>query len=171
MFNKILVALDGSPETASALLTARTLALAGNGRIVLLRVVPPKLDPREQQECAFEAATYLERCKSELKRFALQIRTHAPVGEPAEEILRVIELEHADLVVMATHASSGLERLFLRSVTEQIVAESPCQFCCWAMQQNVHGGSAPYLCRLTARRRRLAHSSQRWPLHERAAPG
>jgi universal stress protein A len=47
-------------------------------------------------------------------------------GDPAEMILRVAEEVHADLIVMGTHGRTGLSRLLMGSVAEQVVRRAPC---------------------------------------------
>jgi nucleotide-binding universal stress UspA family protein len=46
-------------------------------------------------------------------------------GDPAEEILKAIEKENIDLVVMATHGYSGVKRWAFGSVTDKVAASSP----------------------------------------------
>ena len=45
-------------------------------------------------------------------------------GDPAQEILRTIESEGIDLVVMGTHGSKGLEHVIFGSVAENVVKKS-----------------------------------------------
>ena len=47
-------------------------------------------------------------------------------GEPIEEILRVAGSEDFDLIVMATHGRTGLNRLLIGSVAEQVIRRAPC---------------------------------------------
>ena len=46
-------------------------------------------------------------------------------GDPIQEILKAIELESIDLVIMATHGRKGLEHVFFGSVAENVVKKSP----------------------------------------------
>jgi nucleotide-binding universal stress UspA family protein len=48
------------------------------------------------------------------------------VGEPAEEIVRLANEEHVDLIVMGTHGRRGLGRLVMGSVAEQVVRTAAC---------------------------------------------
>jgi nucleotide-binding universal stress UspA family protein len=48
------------------------------------------------------------------------------VGDPAPEILRVAQAIKADMIVMGTHGRSGLARLLMGSVAEQVVRKAPC---------------------------------------------
>jgi universal stress protein A len=47
-------------------------------------------------------------------------------GDPASEIVRLAEEEHADLIVMGTHGRTGLMRLLMGSVAEAVVRRAPC---------------------------------------------
>jgi len=55
-------------------------------------------------------------------------KAHAEVmwGEPEEEILRTAEHGGHDLIIMATHGRRGLSRMFLGSVTEDVIRRAPC---------------------------------------------
>lgn len=46
-------------------------------------------------------------------------------GDPADEILRYIEEEGMDLVIMGTHGRKGLDRVLFGSVANRIVTTSP----------------------------------------------
>ena len=45
-------------------------------------------------------------------------------GDPAEEIVRYIEMEGIDLVVMSTHGRKGLDRVIFGSVANHVVTTS-----------------------------------------------
>src|SRR5262249_22199321 len=47
-------------------------------------------------------------------------------GEPVGEILRVAQEVHADLIVMGTHGRTGLGRLLMGSVAEQVARQASC---------------------------------------------
>jgi nucleotide-binding universal stress UspA family protein len=47
-------------------------------------------------------------------------------GDPASEILRVAHESRADLIVMGTHGRTGLGRLLMGSVAEQVVRQALC---------------------------------------------
>ena len=46
-------------------------------------------------------------------------------GDPATEILKTIETEDMDMVIMGTHGRKGLEHIILGSVAENVVKKSP----------------------------------------------
>jgi nucleotide-binding universal stress UspA family protein len=75
------------------------------------------------QAAVNEARRQLEGVAREVESVNLPAQIRAPLGDPAEQILALIQREQADLVVMATRRSA-LERLFLGSVATQVVRRS-----------------------------------------------
>jgi nucleotide-binding universal stress UspA family protein len=63
-----------------------------------------------------------EICRNYLQGCPLYIK-HIAIGDPAQEILRVIEKEKVDMVVMASHGRKGLFRF--GSVAEKVLKNSP----------------------------------------------
>jgi nucleotide-binding universal stress UspA family protein len=61
-------------------------------------------------------------CEKYLDSCPLYIK-HIAVGDPAQEILKLIEEEGVDLVVMASHGHKGNYRI--GSVTDKVVRNSP----------------------------------------------
>ena len=61
-------------------------------------------------------------CEKYLDSCPLYIK-HIAVGNPAREILKLIDKEKVDLVVMASHGSQGTYRF--GSVTEKVLKNSP----------------------------------------------
>jgi len=47
-------------------------------------------------------------------------------GDVATEILRLAQETGSDLIVMGTHGRTGLARLLMGSVAEQVVRKAPC---------------------------------------------
>jgi nucleotide-binding universal stress UspA family protein len=132
---RILVPLDGSSFSEGALPVAvEMLGIAGE--LVLVNVVaPPDHVERDesgrvrayldQQEDAVkhEALDYLHTVSHELRTLNpdLHVTSDVRIGNPAEGIV-ITEVERSvDLVVMATHARTGLPRAFLGSVAGAVV--------------------------------------------------
>jgi nucleotide-binding universal stress UspA family protein len=128
--HSILVGLDGSTLAETILPTLRALARRCRAEIVLLHVVHvPKTVPAEagialdevvEQERR-EAAGYLRRLARELDTDGIAVRTAVVVGETAPEIVRFAEHEHIDLVALATHGRSGMQRLLHGSVADAVL--------------------------------------------------
>lgn len=48
------------------------------------------------------------------------------VGDAAEEIVRYAEAEKADMIIIGTHGTKGLEKILLGSTAERVVKKAPC---------------------------------------------
>jgi nucleotide-binding universal stress UspA family protein len=120
MFDRILVPLDGSPQSATALPLARKLAKACHSQIKLIRVAAAP-------EAREEATRFLASVASELKTGDdVDVESEVRSGvDVAPHILWAASEFQAHLIVMATHGRSGVQRAVMGSVAESIVAESP----------------------------------------------
>ncbi len=132
MFKRILVPLDGSRLAEAILPEVAELARAIRAEVVLLRVaiahVFPGIDPihlaDEEVRVVQEAEGYLSRVAERLAREAIGVKTTVRYGEAAAEIVDQVATEGADLVAMSTHGRSGLSRLVMGSVAEEVVREA-----------------------------------------------
>jgi len=52
-------------------------------------------------------------------------RTHVVAGDAAEEIIKYIEKESIDLLIMGTHGRKGIERVLFGSVADRVIKTSP----------------------------------------------
>lgn len=121
MFSTILIPLDGTPEAAVALTPALTVAKATGAAVHRLTVIDGEAS----------VADYA-RTRTDLEGVAAELRTHGPHvdtvvrrGVPAAEIVAAAIKLGADLVAMATHGRGGLERAYLGSVAQDVLATSP----------------------------------------------
>ncbi|MBI3964260.1 MAG: universal stress protein [Chloroflexi bacterium] len=124
MSKKLLVPLDGTPESAVALPPARAIAKATGAAITLLRVIPlASLGRRGPNRT--DVADYLGRVAGELEQADVSVSTVIREGAVADEILNEVrERDHA-LVAMATHGRSGADLMLIGSVAHDVVARSP----------------------------------------------
>jgi nucleotide-binding universal stress UspA family protein len=120
------------------LVYADAIARWYGGRLTVLHVAP-SFDPIEVRAGAlFDPVQFAypmsrEQVIDELRRalVAADISTDrvdlaAAAGEPAAVIVDQSLATTADLVVMATHGRSGVDRLLLGSVTEKVLRRAPC---------------------------------------------
>ncbi len=77
---------------------------------------------KEAMEGAKKAMDRL--CEENLQSFSNYERKIVP-GDPALEILKAIESEDIDLVIMGTHGRKRLEHTIFGSVAENVVKKSP----------------------------------------------
>jgi len=108
---KILVALDGSPASATALPTARALAVQLNTALEVLHVASDQA-PTEGLWSQLHAG--LSGAET------IQIRSHA--GEPAAAILEAASDPSVVLVVLTTHGHEVEPGRHLAHIAEEIVA-------------------------------------------------
>lgn len=75
----------------------------------------------------------IERIKAELnsiinreKKGGMKIETIIKEGDPVEEILKVIEKENIDLVVLRAHEQSRIEHFMVGGSNDAIIRKMPC---------------------------------------------
>ncbi len=56
----------------------------------------------------------------------VKVKTTLLWGKPAKEIVKEAESGKFDLIVMATHGREGMNRIFIGSVTEEVIRRAPC---------------------------------------------
>ena len=133
---RIMFTTDFSPSVAAAEREAVRLARARGAELVLAHVAgeTPRLgsvlstpEVRTVFESARQwAADALAKRVTELAAEGLTARSVVRSGEPADEIVRLADEEHADMIVMGTQGRTGLERLMLGSVAERVIRRSRC---------------------------------------------
>ena len=126
MFKRILVPLDGSSLAEAVLPQVQELAKALGAELFLVRAaaahVFPGVDPTEEEvDVVQKAEAYVAEVAGRLHDAGIPVHTAVRYGEAAEEILGHIGDNAVDLVAMSTHGRSGLSRLVLGSVAEQVV--------------------------------------------------
>jgi nucleotide-binding universal stress UspA family protein len=129
MYDHVLVPTDGSEAAAAAINEAVELANLSGATLHGLYVV----DTRDYNtlpeskwvgvEAAFEAEgeTATAAVVDAAAEYGIPTRTRMERGIPHEEILAYAEENDVDLIVMATHGRTGLDRFLLGSVTEKVI--------------------------------------------------
>lgn len=132
---KILVTLDGSKESESVLPHAVELCSGLKAEIVLLRVIPhpyhiigdvfgPVKIPFSSDEAAMlimDTRDYLGQIRAELEKHQVIAKCQVRIGDEAEEIVKLADELHVDLVAMSTHGRSGIRRWMLGSVSDKVL--------------------------------------------------
>lgn len=129
-WKRICCATDFSDPARVALRRAASLAAALGCELELVHVVPrPRLVPADLLAAATgdEVATRapqetLARWRDEARDLlGRPVRATLRVGDPAAELARFARDGGFDALVLGTHGRTGLSRLVLGSVTEQVV--------------------------------------------------
>lgn len=129
-YTHIMVTLDGTPLSEAALPVARSIAAATSARISIVRAVPWAVQtypytlpdayvPQIDDELEKSAKAYLQRKEADLG--GGNVRAFVVRGSVADGLLDFAEKEHADLVVMSTHARSGIVRAALGSTADRML--------------------------------------------------
>ena len=121
----ILVPLDGSSRAETSLPSARMLAQAVGGTLLLLQVLsslPEMLD--EEREPVQQAKAYLEGLQHSLVAEGITATYRLAWGDPAAEICTTAQAEDCALIAMATHGCSGLAKMVLGSVATEVLRQT-----------------------------------------------
>ncbi len=136
MFSKILVPLDGSTFSETVLPHANALAQATGAQVILLRVIPTPihnlvfanssmpLEPNPEYDARTIAEGYLQRTRAEYFTGADNVQAEVSGGATADVILEFAAGQDVDLIAMTTHGRSGISRVMLGSVAEEIMQRS-----------------------------------------------
>ena len=136
MINHALVPLDGSQLSEKALDHAKNLITKG-GKITLLRVVevsllPSRLqqrtdDPEKLEKRARKLADeYLLGIASTLSQEGKEAVIDVRYGRPATTIVEAAQELEVDAIVMSTHGRTGISRLVVGSVTQDVINTATC---------------------------------------------
>jgi nucleotide-binding universal stress UspA family protein len=136
MVRKILVPLDGSTLAEAILPQVTELATGLGAEVLLLRVaiahVFPGVDPTEEEvRVISEAEAYVEALAGALAEKGVHVRTAVRYGKAAAEIIQHIADNQVTLVAMSTHGRSGLSRLVMGSVAEEVVRNAGVPVLLW----------------------------------------
>jgi nucleotide-binding universal stress UspA family protein len=130
MYRRMLVPLDGSRLAEGILPHVQELAKSLAAELVLLRVAFahafPGGDPIQAQVTAVqEAEDYVSGLAHTLQQEGVRTEAKVRYGDPVEEILDHVARDHIDLIAMATHGRTGLARVVLGSVAENVLRQTP----------------------------------------------
>lgn len=137
--SQVVVAYDFSPSCKAAL--SRAIALANRAPFHVLHfvcVIEPHGEVPGLPHHGKADYSYAERVQQslvdtltqELKIAAIEDRVHffvhARIGKPGDEILELARDVGADLIIVGSRGTHGLERLVLGSVSERVVRDAEC---------------------------------------------
>lgn len=133
----ILVAIDFSETSLRALRVARDIAKARPGaELHLAHVLAPLRGPLGLGQAStesLEAMAAIDKASLELDALceeaepdaSARVLGHVRIGEAAREIVQLASDIAADLVIVGTHGRTGIERVLIGSVAEEVVRRAP----------------------------------------------
>jgi nucleotide-binding universal stress UspA family protein len=133
MFNRILLAYDGSDGSKLAFEKAAEIAKLTSAEFHILAVgrIPEYAETVSEVDEAKEQARnfYLKIMDEAIRNLSqrdLAAVSHMEFGKPGDVILRIAEDLKADLVVLGTNFHSALRRRFLGATVDKVVDHSHC---------------------------------------------
>jgi nucleotide-binding universal stress UspA family protein len=139
MFKKILVCLDGSKLGEQILPYATEEALHFKSKVVLIRVVMRLITVPEPAQPGYipvpelaeqikkeekEAKQYLESVAQKMREKGIEVESIVLSGIPGDVIVRYADKNSIDLIAMATHGRSGIERIVFGSAADTILRKT-----------------------------------------------
>ncbi len=134
---KILAPIDGSHNSLKALKYAKNIAEKYGSQIILVNIQKPifyespKPEPvgeerpitleEEASKIINQGLKVLEGCTASIKSLT---KSDDIVGNPAEQILYLIDKEDVDVVIMGSHGFSGIKKFFMGSVSHKVLQHS-----------------------------------------------
>lgn len=133
MFERILLAVDGSDHALRAANIAAELARSMKAELRIVVVydpIPPYLGEPNLQHAIDarlkEAQAILDKAVEAAGELPGEIRTGMIEGNPAEAIIEVAQTRECDLIVMGSRGLGRLAGLLLGGTTQKIVSHAPC---------------------------------------------
>jgi len=129
LFQKIVLATDGSEYSANVVKYAIELAKISEAKIYAIYVVDTGIFTSIPMDVAWtnmyellkqEGNVATNQVESEAMAANIEVESITVEGHPAEEIIKLAEDKSADIIVMGTLGKSGLDRFLLGSVAEKV---------------------------------------------------
>lgn len=149
--NKILVPVDGSNASISAVKKSIEIGKKYNSSIKLISVVKSidhrrkernenlwsavdgsiitnsiELEKKLEGKYVENAQMLLDQIVTKLDFSGTRVEKEVLVGEPFDKIVDTAKSGNYDLIVMGNRGFSRVKRFFIGSVTQKVIAESPC---------------------------------------------
>jgi nucleotide-binding universal stress UspA family protein len=129
-WKRILCPVDLTQTCSDCVRIASALARECQAELVFLYVAVPEL-PASSGAAIPEVNQAIEQERQILKQVQPAVpgvlhRHELVRGQPATAIVNYATQNQIDLVVMPTHGRSGISRLLLGSVTEEVLRHAPC---------------------------------------------
>lgn len=120
MYERIIVALDGSELAEVAIPYAQELALRLGSELDVVTVCEPPCEQESMQK------VYIDNMAAELGRSGIRLHSVLLYGKAADAILDYSERNKINLIAMSTHGRSGVSRWVMGSVADKVLRGASC---------------------------------------------
>ena len=140
MYQRVLIATDGSQLSRKAIAQGVALAKAMGAKVIAVHVLPSHdsrsyfsedvvvrtdPDPEYEKQALAAAERALAVVRSAASEAGVACDTVLPRNaSPADGILEVADEKRCDLIVMASHGRKGIKRVLLGSETQHVLTHS-----------------------------------------------
>lgn len=138
-FGRILYATDYSKASARALDEAVALAKQNGAELLVLHVIDPvsayvagediggaELYMKLEETTKQEAENSMKKLMDKLSKLKLNAKSLLLRGTAHDQIVRAAKSRRVNLIVIGTHGRTGLSKLLMGSVANQIVSRAHC---------------------------------------------
>lgn len=136
-YDKILLPTDYSDTSKKAIPWAVSLAENHDAELILFHAIEENIPPQYyaggitsifelDRELKKRATKALDLFVEEFKGKKIKTKKVVVEGKSDEEIVKYAKKNNVDLIVLASHGHSGIERVLLGSTTERVVRKAPC---------------------------------------------
>ena len=133
----ILIPFDFSEYALAALQSAKKIAAKATVQLISVTVIPSQIDwdllPEKARKTYPDLQEELDETSARIPEYLKmmsfsknEIQVIVKIGVPAEQILRVIDAEQADLVVLGTYGKGFSEGKFIGSTLQNVLRNAPC---------------------------------------------
>jgi nucleotide-binding universal stress UspA family protein len=134
LIRKVLVPVDGSESSKSALDMALAIAQASKAECIVLEVIedfgplPGYYDaaPPGKDRVKWISEQRFEKVHPALESTSVVWRRLIVEGYPAEEIIKVSETEKVDMIVIGSRGHGAIGRFLVGSVSDRVVHHASC---------------------------------------------
>jgi nucleotide-binding universal stress UspA family protein len=123
---EILVPIDFSESSVTALRCARALAEGGRTQVILLNVVERPGSFRTMDAVGQQRAERLQQLADRELGSQVAARIEVREGRPSAEIVRVASERRVDLIVVGRHEHHGPRRWLHEHTAAQLAKKAPC---------------------------------------------
>jgi|YelNatPaOPRAMG01_1025707.scaffolds.fasta_scaffold04270_12 nucleotide-binding universal stress UspA family protein len=132
-YKSILLSYDGSEFSKKALERACELSKVDGSEITALYVIPQYEEMLEffvtsgiKESLIHDAQKILQNAKEIASSLGVVIKTEIAEGHAAEKIVEIAERLKSDLIIRGPHGWSGINKVIIGSIIENVIVNAPC---------------------------------------------